>query len=224
MPRLGASPGSPLFPGWAVKAFYWALHAPGGWLARRGVSPDALTLGSLGISLTSLPLAATGHLGAAGLAVLLGATLDALDGMVARALGQASDAGAVLDSVADRAADAAPLVGLALFYRGQVWGLGIVLGALFVSGLLSYVRAKSEIYGLRLPNGLMRRHERVAYLGLSLLLAPWQPGSELWSEVSAPLALVGPAVIASVGLVASLQLLSRTRAALRGSAYTRAAR
>ena len=34
MPRLGASPGSALVPGWIVEAFYWSFHAPARALVR----------------------------------------------------------------------------------------------------------------------------------------------------------------------------------------------
>ena len=83
-------------------------------MSRTGVSPDALTLISLVISGASLPFAALGLLPAAGASLLFGAAFDALDGIVARERGVASDAGEVLDAVVDRYADAAPLLGLAV--------------------------------------------------------------------------------------------------------------
>ncbi|WP_410962049.1 hypothetical protein, partial [Salmonella sp. SAL4359] len=65
----------------------------------------------------------------------------------------ASASGAVLDSFVDRAADAAPFVGLAIFYRGHVATLVIPLAALVASSLVSYARAKADGLGLVLPNG-----------------------------------------------------------------------
>ena len=215
MPRLGEAPGSALLPAWAIEAFYWALHAPGRWFASTRVSPDALTLTSVGLSLVSLPLAARGQLAAAAVFVLLGAAFDALDGMVARARHQASAAGAVLDSFVDRIADAVPLMGLVLLYRASPWALFVPLSAMLSSGLVSYGRAKAEIFGLALPDGLMRRHERVAYLAVSLLAAPMLPRVSWCPGVPYPLALAGPALIAVVGMGASLRLLGATREALR---------
>ncbi len=114
-------------------------------------------------------------------ACCFGAAFDALDGIVARARGLSSDAGEVLDAVVDRYADAAPLLGLAVYYRASLPALLLVLCALLGSMLVSYVRAKSEAMSLSLPGGLMRRHERIAYLTAGLLLGP------LWQMASIPL-------------------------------------
>jgi CDP-diacylglycerol--glycerol-3-phosphate 3-phosphatidyltransferase len=221
MPRLGASPGSALFPGWLMEAFYWALHAPGHGLVKLGISPDLLTYLSLLVSLASFPFAATGRFAYAAAAVLVGAALDALDGMVARAQRRASDAGAVLDSFVDRLADAAPLAGLAVFYRGHAWTMLLPIVAMVASSLVSYARAKADIYGLRLPNGLMRRHERVAYLSGSLLIAPIAPTLPLTGDVPYPLTLAGIALIAGIGFLAATLLVRRTRAALAEARVSR---
>lgn len=214
MPRLGASHGSALFPGWLVEAFYWALHAPGRGLIHLNVSPDALTYLSVLISLASLPLAATGQFTYAAACVLVGAAFDALDGMVARAHHTASERGAVLDSFVDRLADAAPLAGLAVYYRQFALAMLVPILAMIASSLVSYARAKADIYGLKLPNGLMRRHERVAYLSISLLVAPLVPRISGLGQLPYPLALVGVALIAVVGFAAALVLVRRTRKAL----------
>jgi len=218
-PRLGASPGSVFLPGWLVEAFYWAMHAPARTLVRLGVSPDMLTYASLVFCGASLPLAALGWFPEAAAVVVVGAVLDAMDGMVARARNVASPCGAVLDSFVDRAADAAPFVGLALFYRHHVATLLIPLAALVASSLVSYARAKADEHGLKLPNGVMRRHERVVYLSASLLCGPLLPWAPMLGGVRYPLTLVGVAMIAIVGTGASILLVSRMRAALRGRAY-----
>ncbi len=197
-----------------IEAFHWALRAVGGNVARTGVSPDTLTLISLLISGASLPLAALGMLPAAGACLLFGAAFDALDGIVARARGLSSDAGEVLDAVVDRYADAAPLLGLAVYYRASLPALLLVLCALLGSMLVSYVRAKSEAMSLSLPGGLMRRHERIAYLTAGLLLGPlWQMAS---IPVQMPLTLLAVAVVAVVSNLAAVQLTRATRVALVG--------
>jgi CDP-diacylglycerol--glycerol-3-phosphate 3-phosphatidyltransferase len=217
-PRLGASPGSALLPGWLVEAFYWAMHAPARLFVRLGVSPDALTYLSLVLSASSLPLLAWGEFPAAAIVIIAGATLDAMDGMVARARGVASPAGAVLDSCVDRVADAAPFIGLAIFYRHDVVTLVLPLFAMVSSSMVSYARAKSDGLRLALPNGLMRRHERVVYLCGPLLVAPLAPTLPLTGDVPYPLALLGVVIIAVVGALAAVVLISRTRAALSGKA------
>jgi CDP-diacylglycerol--glycerol-3-phosphate 3-phosphatidyltransferase len=149
---------------------------------------------------------------AAGASLLFGASFDALDGIVARERGLSSDAGEVLDAVVDRYADAAPLLGLAVYYRASLTALLLVLFALLGSRLVSYVRAKSEAMGLSLPGGLMRRHERIAYLTAGLLLGPLLQMANI--PVQMPLTLVAVAVVAVVSNLAAVQLTRRARAAL----------
>jgi CDP-diacylglycerol---glycerol-3-phosphate 3-phosphatidyltransferase len=212
--RLGAAPGSALLPGWAVEAFYWALQAPGRLLARLGVDPDLVTLLALLCSLGSLPLLAVGRLAEGAVCVGVGGCLDALDGMVARLRGRASPGGAVLDAVLDRLSDSAPFAGLVVLYRGSVAAMLVPLAALVASSLVSYARARADAYGLRLPDGIMRRHERVAYLVLTLLLAPLAPPLSIAPDVPYPVALAGVAFIAAAGFAGAFLLVARTRAAL----------
>lgn len=209
--RLGDSPGSAFLPGWVVEAFYWALQVPGRALIRLGVGPDAITYASLVVSLASLPAAAVGHLGWAAIAVLAGGGLDALDGMVARAQGCAGSAGSMLDAFVDRVADAAPFIGLAIFYRERPATLVVPLGALVASSLVSYARARAEAHGLDLPSGPMRRHERIGYLGLALLLGPIVPS---YRGVPCPATLAIVAFLGLVSLGSALVLVARARAAL----------
>jgi CDP-diacylglycerol--glycerol-3-phosphate 3-phosphatidyltransferase len=213
-PRLGAFPGTVLFPAWLIEAFHWALHAPANFLARLGVTPDTLTFGALALSLASAPILAVGWMSIGALVVLAAAAFDGLDGMVARAQKSASPSGAVLDSFVDRIADAAPLAGLVVFYRERISTLIVALAAMTASSLVSYARAKADIYALALPQGIMRRHERVAYLVASLLLAPAAPTLRLTGSAPYPIALAGLSMIAIAGSLASLLLVSRTRRAL----------
>ncbi|XXX82189.1 CDP-alcohol phosphatidyltransferase family protein [Sorangium sp. So ce134] len=214
MPRLGASPGSALLPGPVVEAFYWSFHAPARALVRLRVSPDTLTYLSLALSLACAPLLAVGRFRTGAALLIAGAVLDALDGMVARGRGNASRAGAVLDSCLDRVSDAAPLIGLAVFYRGHAATLAIPLVAMVASSLVSYARAKADVYGIALPSGLMRRHERLAYLVAALVFGPAVPATPLTGALPFPITLACLALVAGVGLAAGLRLVQRTRAAL----------
>jgi CDP-diacylglycerol---glycerol-3-phosphate 3-phosphatidyltransferase len=211
-PRVAQVPGSVFVGRFTMEAFYWALSRTGRAVAASGISPDALTLLSLVVSLLSLPLAALGYLSWAGIALLTGAALDCFDGIVARERGIASDSGEVLDAVVDRYADAAPLVGLAVYYRASPVALLVVLGALVGTELVSYVRAKSEAMGLSLPAGLMRRHERITYLTLGLVLGPLVAVGRM--HIERPLTLLSVAVVGAVSHVAAITLTRRARAAL----------
>jgi CDP-diacylglycerol--glycerol-3-phosphate 3-phosphatidyltransferase len=216
--RLGDAPGSALCPGWLVESFYWVLAAIGRGLARLGVAPDVLTYLALAFSLASAPLVASGHMPEGALCVAAGGILDVLDGLVARARGRASAAGAVLDAVVDRVSDAAPFVGLAVFYRAEVGTLLVPLAALVASSLVSYARARAEAQGLALPSGLMRRHERIAYLLLALLLGPLVPPPAAAPTLRCPATLAGLAFIAVGGVVAAIVLVVKARAALAAPA------
>jgi CDP-diacylglycerol---glycerol-3-phosphate 3-phosphatidyltransferase len=211
-PRVQRESSTVLLGRFPIEAFHWMLRGVGRAVSRSGISPDALTLISLFISGASLPLAALGMLPAAGASLLFGAAFDALDGIVARERGVASDAGEVLDAVVDRYADAAPLMGLAVYYRDSVPALVLVLTALLGSMLVSYVRAKSEAMSLSLPGGLMRRHERIAYLTVGLLVGPLLHLASVPFE--APLTLLAVGVVAVVSNLAAVQLTRAARVAL----------
>ncbi len=196
---------------WLMEAFYWAMRTPGRICARLRIHPDALTWASLLVTAGCLPAALMGHFSIAGALLIAGAILDTMDGMVARQLGIASDAGEMLDAVIDRYADAFPMVGLALFYRFSAWQMAVPLAALIGSSMVSYMRAKSESMGLKLPSGLMRRHERVAYVGLALVVGP-----ELSPLLGSPYGAVHPATLALTSLVAVLSNYAAVRLAIAG--------
>ena len=214
-PRVQRESSTVLLGRFPIEAFHWALRGVGRGVARSGVSPDTLTFISLVISAASLPLAASGMLPGAGAALLFGAAFDALDGIVARERGIASDSGEALDAVVDPYAAAAPLLGLAVFYRASVPALLLVLIAGTLSdtrALAGYVRAKSEAMSLSLPGGLMRRHERIAYLTAGLLFGPLLHLAS--SPVEAPVTLLAIAVVAVVSNIAAVSLTRAARVAL----------
>jgi CDP-diacylglycerol---glycerol-3-phosphate 3-phosphatidyltransferase len=191
-PRLAREPGTPLLGRSVVEAAHWALRGVGRAAVAAGLSPDAFTWLSLAITLGCLPLIAAGHLPAGGAVLLVGSACDALDGIVARARHVASDAGEMLDAFVDRLADAVPWAGLAIFYRSSVIAVLVVLGGLLGCLMVSYVRAKAEAMQLDLPPGLMRRHERIAYVALALIVGPLVPG-RVFGAIDCPgtLALLG---------------------------------
>jgi CDP-diacylglycerol--glycerol-3-phosphate 3-phosphatidyltransferase len=210
--RVARETGTMLLGRFPIEAIHWAARAAGSLLSRREVSPDMLTLTSLVVTLASAPLAATGYHLLAGCVFLFGAVFDALDGIVARARGLASQAGEALDAIVDRYADAAPLVGLAIWFRGSASALSVVLLALVGSMMVSYVRAKHEGYGLALPGWVMRRPERVAYLGAGLVLGPLVGLADL------PGITAGRVTLAFVGLVAFLSNVAAVRLIWQGRA------
>ena len=128
--------GSVLLRGWL--SVVWWLCRP---LARRGVHPDVLTLGSVWLALTVFAPAEAGGrwLLLAGLLLVLSGLFDSLDGCVAVLQDRATPWGYVLDSVVDRVNDALFLVVLVLA------GAPLLLagGCGFAVFLLEYLRARA---------------------------------------------------------------------------------
>jgi hypothetical protein len=81
-------------------------------LARTGLSPNALTLIGLGVAVVAAIAAGAGAWLLAGLLVIFGGVFDMFDGLVARATGKASKAGAFLDSTFDRWGEGVVYVGI----------------------------------------------------------------------------------------------------------------
>jgi phosphatidylglycerophosphate synthase len=158
------------------------------WLARRGVSANAISVAGMGSGVAAgCLLAATAQLEgfvqslawlAAALAVQLRLLANLLDGMVAIEGGRASRVGELYNEVPDRVSDAATLIGLGYAAGGEVT-LGYLAALLAV--LTAYVRAQGKAAGA--PQefcGPMAKQQRMfavtviaVYCGLTPVA--WQP-------------------------------------------------
>ena len=145
-------------------------------LGRLGLSPNAVTLLGLAVAGASAYLLSVGNLWAGGVVLLASGAFDFFDGALARAVGRTSSIGALLDSVVDRVSEAAVLLGLLVYYlqRDSTEGAVLVYLALAGSIMVSYLRARAEGLGIECNVGVMTRPERVALLGISLLVAQWR--------------------------------------------------
>jgi CDP-diacylglycerol--glycerol-3-phosphate 3-phosphatidyltransferase len=134
-------------------------------LAAAGVTPDMVTItGTVGAVASAVFLIGNGVLWWGAIAVTFFVLLDMLDGALARARGGGSVFGAVLDSVGDRAADAAVFGALVWWYSGDGDNRLLVLLALIclVLGVLtSYIKARAEGVGLSCDVGIVERTERL---------------------------------------------------------------
>ncbi len=141
-------------------------------LAKTSITPNAITWFGFLLTLGAAALITTGHLFAAGFAVLIAGFFDILDGALARHTNRTTRFGAVLDSTLDRLSEAVLLLGiLFLFAREQSVAHILLVGvALLGSLLVSYIRARVETLGLECQVGLFTRTERVIVLALGLLL------------------------------------------------------
>jgi CDP-diacylglycerol--glycerol-3-phosphate 3-phosphatidyltransferase len=142
-------------------------------LARTPLTPNTITWIGFLITLGAAGLVVTGHLLAAGIAVLVAGLFDMLDGALARLTGRVSRFGAILDSTLDRLSEAVLLLGLlAVFAQDrQVAGSILVGVALIGSLMVSYIRSRMEGLGIEGKAGLFTRPERVIILALGLLLS-----------------------------------------------------
>jgi len=142
-------------------------------LAKTAITPSTITWLGFLLAIVATVLIITGHLFAAGWAVLVGGLFDMLDGALARYANRTTRFGAILDSTIDRLSEAVILLGiLVLFARQQLLAQTLLVAVtLFGSFLVSYIRARAETAGLECQVGLFTRPERVVVLVLGLLLS-----------------------------------------------------
>lgn len=209
----------------AAKTVYGRCMRAGQTLGGLGVSPNALTYGSLAFALVAGGAAALGYLFWAACFLILSGVCDVLDGMVARATGHVTKFGALLDSTVDRLSDALPLLGLVVFLAP--WGGWVAVPAAAMLGAVSvsYVRARAEGLGVKLPPLFMRRAERLLLLVTTLILAaiPWGGSrNALDGELGLPqlLLVAGLGIMALLSFAAALAALVAARRALEVEAAT----
>jgi CDP-diacylglycerol---glycerol-3-phosphate 3-phosphatidyltransferase len=168
-------------------------------LARAGVTPDAVTLaGTLGAVAGALVFFSQGWFFVGTLVVWFFVMLDMVDGAVARARGSSTAFGAVLDSTADRVADAAVFGALAWWFAGRGHSPSLLLASmlcLVLGALTSYVKARAEGIGLSCNVGFAERAERliIALVGTGLdgLGVPYVQAVALWLLVGLSTLTVG---------------------------------
>lgn len=131
-------------------------------IARRiRLNPNILTIIGLLVSFFSAYLFSQKYLLLGGIFIALSGFIDMLDGAVARNHYLTTSFGGILDSTADRFADAFILIGI--IYGGYVpWIIGIL--ALHASLSVSYVRARAEAEGIKCNVGIAERAERMVIL------------------------------------------------------------
>ena len=171
--RVVQDGGSVLLSQWIMEYGYWLLTPVVALSLALNLHPSSITLCGLALVGLGSCLVAVGQLGLGGVLLVLGATADMVDGVVARRRQLSSEAGEFVDAVADRYGDMLPFAGLAIYYGAQPLALTAVMLGLLGSVGVSYARAKAESLGVHdAPRGTMRRAERAVYLSFGTLLAP----------------------------------------------------
>ena len=154
---------------------------------------------------------AFGHFGVGAALTAVATLCDALDGIVARLTGTASDAGEVFDAAVDRYQEFFFLGGLAIYFRNEAVALVLVLLTALGSFMISYGTAKAEALNVEAPRGAMRRVERAVYLDAGVVFAPiagavaLRFGLPAWVE-TVPI-LLALALVGGVGNVSAVRRL-----------------
>ncbi len=171
-------------------------------LVRLGFSPSGLTVIGVLVAAVAAALIAQGMLAVGGVVVLIAGVFDMFDGAVARMTDRATKFGAFFDSVMDRVSEAIVLLGLLWFYLedGEQLGAVLVYVAIVGSTMVSYARARAEGLGIECKGGLMQRPERVASLGVGIVVGQW------WE----PAVLIVLGVIAVLTVVTTVQRVVET--------------
>ena len=137
-----------------------------------GITPNMISLFGLAGNALAAYLVMREALIWAGIVFLIFSALDMVDGAVARATNAATPFGAVFDAVLDRVTEALLLAACGWYFaeRGEEIQAAVAYAALFGSIAVSYTRARAEVMGLVVKDGLFRRQERVALMSAGLLL------------------------------------------------------
>jgi phosphatidylglycerophosphate synthase len=198
------------------------------WLARRGASPNGISLAGMALGLAAgVALAATPWLPfpadraawvLAALFIQLRLLANMLDGMVAIEARRSSPVGELYNEVPDRVSDAAVLIGAGYAVGGDpVLGYAAACAAVFTA----YIRSMGKAAGtLQDFSGPMAKQQRMFVITLAALycgLAPsaWQPGwgpAGSWGVSAAALALVIAGALLTAGRrLAHIAAMLRTR-------------
>ena len=166
---------------WARKNTRFILDPIVSAIARLGISPNALTFFGFLLNVLAGILIGFGQVVWGGIVMtFIAMPFDAFDGALARATNKQSKFGAFFDSVLDRVAEGALLIGLAALFaqRGDNMSVIVAFAAMVGSFMVSYTRARAEGLDLECKVGLFSRLGRFLLLAIGLLLN--QPVITVW--------------------------------------------
>lgn len=166
---------------WARKNTRFILEPITNAIAKLGISPNVLTLTGFLLNIAAGVLIGFGFVVWGGLVMtFIAMPFDAFDGAVARAANKQSKFGAFFDSVLDRVAESALLIGLAALFlqRGDLPSVIVAFVAMVGSFMVSYTRARAEGLGIECKVGLFSRLGRFLLLAFGLILN--QPVITVW--------------------------------------------
>ena len=137
------------------------------------LTPNAISITGLVLNLAAAGLVTQRLFFLAGVAFIVGAVMDTLDGRYSRMSGKGTLFGAFLDSTLDRIEEGVVLTAIAWYFADSGDAIAaaacvfVVLGSLMVS----YTRARAEALGVECKVGLATRPVRVVVLSIGLVFA-----------------------------------------------------
>ena len=145
------------------------------------VTANQITIAGFVLTCIGASFILQGSLFTAGCILLVGASLDMLDGIMARTTGSASSQGSLLDSFFDRISEAVIFTSIVSYYilpnelssilvKVEILAVFIALAS---SLMVSYLRAKGESLGVNSSVGWITRPERMVLIVTGLITTPW---------------------------------------------------
>lgn len=153
-----------------VEYIHWFFGPLVRLFARLGVTPNAITSTSLGLSVVAGLALANGLFFVTSFVMALTVFCDILDGQLARQTGLTSRSGAFLDSFIDRLAEGSLFLGIAYFGGGDYITFLAIL-ALIASFAVSYARARGESLGVDVKVGFAQRPVRMSIIIFAIFFA-----------------------------------------------------
>jgi CDP-diacylglycerol--glycerol-3-phosphate 3-phosphatidyltransferase len=160
---------------WMRRRFKGVLDAAAGGLIKLGLTPNLMTGLGFAVTLVGALFLSQGQMTIGGLLILVAGPFDALDGSMARLLGQPTKFGAFVDSVTDRWSEMIIFLGLLYYYlqRGDATAdlmCILIFVATMGSVMVSYTKARAEALGFDCNVGILTRMERYLVMAPGLIL------------------------------------------------------
>ena len=133
-------------------------------LDRLHITPTAVTAVALVLMVVGGIIIGAGHPVTGVIIATIGALLDVVDGALARATGNVTARGGLLDTTSDRIAETAVWAGVAVYVSPDQQAVALCVTGLAAAMMVSFVRARAEAAGLSGKGGLMGRAERLILL------------------------------------------------------------
>ena len=137
------------------------------------LTPNMISMTGLVLNVVAAVLVTQRLFFLAGIAFIVGSVMDTLDGRYSRMSGKGTPFGAFLDSTLDRIEEGIVLTTVAAYFssRGMDFAVAACVGAVLMSLMVSYTRARAEALGVENKGGLATRPVRVVILSIGLVFA-----------------------------------------------------